>query len=166
MERFLPACAARFPEADIVVVDGSERMLEIARRKLRPASVEFVHADLLVWEPPQGGFDLIVTNFLLDCFPADELEVLIARLAEMAGPNACWLLADFQIPESGPARVRSRAILALLYRFFRITCGLTARSLESPDGALQHAGFSLIQRRVREWGLLKSEWWQRRESAR
>lgn len=159
--RFLPACARRFPDADIVVVDASKRMLETARRKFAAANVEFVHADLLSWEPERDGFDLIVTNFLLDCFPADELAVLIARLGNLAQADACWLLADFQIPDSRLAGLRSRIILVLLYRFFRIACGMAADSLESPDQELERAGFSRIGKQTSEWGLLKSECWMR-----
>lgn len=159
--RFLPACARRFPEADVVVVDASKRMLEAARRKFASANVEFVHADLLSWEPERNGFDLIVTNFLLDCFPLDELAALIARLGNLARAEACWLVADFQIPDSRLAGLRSRIILALLYRFFQAACGMEADRLESPDQELERAGFSLIGKQTSEWGLLKSEWWMR-----
>ncbi len=71
--RILPECAKRFPEAKIVVVDSSQRMLDISGRKADPERVEFVLADLLEWEAPRGQFDLIVTNFFLDCFPPGEL---------------------------------------------------------------------------------------------
>lgn len=158
---FLPECVRRFPLAEMVVVDSSERMLEIARSKSQAPRVEFVHADLLEWEPSDAGFDLIVTNFFLDCFPADSLAVLIGRLGRLAAPQAHWLSADFELAPSRLARLRSRVILGLLYRFFRITCGLDARSLVSPDADLEKAGFSLHRRTTHDWGLLKSEWWRR-----
>ena len=74
--RFLLECVRRYPEARIVVVDSSAGMLQVARSKLTglettQARVEFAHADVLHWEAPVGGFDLIVTHFFLDCFPAD-----------------------------------------------------------------------------------------------
>ena len=159
--RFLPACARRFPEAAIVVVDSSQRMLEIARGKYAGSTVEFVHADLLTWEPGHGRFDLIVTNFLLDCFPAAELAALIPHLGNLAQPEARWLVADFQIPVSRLRRLRSRVILGLLYRFFRLACGMRTKALEPYEQALECAGFSLIERRTSEWGLLKSECWER-----
>lgn len=159
--RLLPACARAFPEARIVVVDSSERMLDIARKRSTGNNIDFVHADLLYWEPQQGGFDLIVTHFLLDCFAEDELALLIARLGLLAHPCAHWLLADFRVPDSGVAAMRARMILAMLYRFFRITCGISADSLASPDAALAEAGFSLHRQETSEWGLLKSEWWKR-----
>lgn len=159
--RFLPECVKRFPEARIVVVDSSQRMLEIAAAKVTSEQVEFVRADLLEWDGPRGQFDLIVTNFFLDCFPPDELATVVGKLGELAAPEADWLLADFQIAPSGPARWRSRLIVAMLYRFFGIVTGLKARSLVQPDAQINQAGFRLHLRNPHEWGLLKSEWWRR-----
>ncbi|MES2438169.1 MAG: class I SAM-dependent methyltransferase [Verrucomicrobiota bacterium] len=159
--RFLPECAALFPQARITVVDSSARMLEITRRRTVPERVEFIHADLLEWEAPPASFDLIVTHFFLDCFPAAPLSAVISRLGNAATADAHWLLADFQVPPGRAAALRSRAILALLYTFFRLATGLRARSLVPPDADLEKAGFTRYRRITRDWGLLKSEWWHR-----
>ncbi len=164
--RSLEACLLRFPSARIVAVDASARMLAQARARLARANldasrVQFIHANLLEWEPPAEAFDLIVTHFFLDCFPPEQLERVISHLASGATPDARWLVADFQIAPSGPARWRSRCILALLYAFFRLVTRLPARSLVCPDAALERAGFRCHRRRESDWRLLKSEWWQR-----
>lgn len=159
--RSLEAISRRFPKAEIVAVDSSARMLEIAARQAGPGRVTFIHADLLEWNGPAGTFDLIVTHFFLDCFPERDLAVIVARLGRLATPAADWLLADFQVAPGRAARLRSRAILALLYGFFRITCRLPARSLIPPDGDLEKAGFTRHRRVTHDWGLLKSEWWRR-----
>lgn len=159
--RFLPVCVEKFPVARIVVVDSSLKMLEIARRKIESTQVEFVHADFLKWVAPNEGFDLIVTHFFLDCFCEDELARVVRKLGLMAASQADWLLADFEIAPTGVRRWRSRAIVAVLYKFFRIVCGLRANSLIAPDPYLVAACFSRHQRQTWEWGLLKSEWWRR-----
>lgn len=160
--RFLLPCRKRFPDAGITVIDGSAKMLEIARRRLGDSRrTEFVHALIGDWRGPDGKFDLIVTNFMLDCLTAAEMAATIRHLAGMAAPDADWLIADFEIPARGPARWRSRAIVGMLYRFFRIVTRLQARSLVAPDAALAAEGFLRAGRRVRDWGLLKSEWWRR-----
>lgn len=159
--RFLPECERRFPEARIMVMDASTRMLEIAARKTTSARVEFVLADLLVWEAPTEKFDLIVTNFFLDCFPPDELAAVVAKLGKLATPDANWLLADFQVAAGTVARLRCRIILAILYAFFRVVCGLKARALVPPDLEMSKAGFVLHRRVTHDWGLLESEWWRR-----
>lgn len=159
--RFLPECVRQFPDARIVVVDSSQRMLDISRSNVSSRQVGFVCADLLEWQTQPGQFDLIVTNFFLDCFPPDELALVVAKLGQLATPGAVWLLADFDIAPAGPARWRSRLIVATLYQFFRIVTGLKADALVSPDGDLAKAGFTRHQRESHEWGLLKSEWWRR-----
>jgi ubiquinone/menaquinone biosynthesis C-methylase UbiE len=159
--RFLPELFCRFPEASVTVVDSSRKMLNIARSKVPESKVEFIHADLREWMPESGNFDLIVTHFFLDCFPADELQRVIDQLGRWATPEAHWLLADFQ-EASGVARgLRSRLILKLLYRFFRITCNLSAKHLSAPDPHLLTAGFTRHQRISLDWDLLKAEWWRR-----
>ena len=164
--RFLLECVRCFPLARIVVVDASAGMLEVARKRLRDSGgtaerVEFVHADVARWQTVGGTFDVIVTQFFLDCFPAPEQAAVVARLGALATPDAHWLVADFQLAASGLARWRCQVIVGLLYRFFRGVCGLAADRLVAPDAALEAAGFSLRRRRTSEWGVLKSEWWQR-----
>lgn len=159
----LPEFRRSFPEAGISVLDGSMRMLEISRRSLEgeEAGVEFIHADILEWEGSACGYDLIVTNFFLDCFREEELERVVGKLAACATAEADWLLADFEIPGKGLARWRSRLIVKLLYGFFRVVCGLKADSLVPPDGMLERNGFARMKRVTRDAGMLKSEWWRR-----
>ncbi|MES2920844.1 MAG: class I SAM-dependent methyltransferase [Verrucomicrobiota bacterium] len=159
--RFLPECVRRFPDARIVVVDSSQRMLGIARSKVESTQVEFVQTDLLEWQAPLNQFDLIVTNFFLDCFPPDGLAAVVRKLGKLAASEADWLLADFEIAPAGPARWRSRLIVAALYRFFGIVTGLKANTLVPPEKNLANAGFILQRRETYDWGLLKSEWWRR-----
>lgn len=159
--QFLPECVKRFPEARIVVMDSSARMLDIARETVDSPRIEFVRAELQEWQAPLGQFDLIVTNFFLDCFPPDELAAVVKKLGRLATAEADWLLADFEIAPAGPARWRSRLIVAVLYRFFRIVTGLRATALIPPDGDLATAGFTRHRRLTSDWGLLKSEWWRR-----
>lgn len=164
--RFLGECLRQFPEASITCVDASAAMLRQARRHLKArgldeARVQWVEADALAWSPPPGVFDLIVTHFFLDCFRADQLAGLIPRMAGGATGSACWLLGDFQLAARGWRRTRSRWILAIMYAFFRATTRLSARSVAPPDNFLRRAGFELKQRTEFEWGLLKSDWWQR-----
>jgi ubiquinone/menaquinone biosynthesis C-methylase UbiE len=163
--RFLVECRRRFPQADITVVDASARMIELARKRLARQGVtedriRFIHADALAWEPPAVFFDLIVTHFFLDCFRADQLELLIPKLAGAAAPNVHWLLADFRAAAAGWRRGRSRVILWLMYRFFVAATRLSARTLTAPDDLLERYGFNLRARRIYDWELLHSDWWQ------
>jgi len=165
--RFLVEVLTRQPGALITCVDSSAEMLEVARIRLcrcgLPSDrVTFLHHDLIDWEPPAATFDLIVTNFFLDCFPAQQLDGLIARIARAARPPAVWLVADFQIPPHGPLRrIRARIIHWLMYRFFRLTTHLPADSLTPPAPFLQRSGFTRRQHFDYEWGLLYAEAWEK-----
>lgn len=164
--RFLVPFRRRFPDAEITVIDGSVKMLGIAKQGLeqeglRTEGINFVHSMIGEWETPDQRFDLIVTNFVLDCLTPEQLDQTVRKLASVAASDAHWLVADFQIPDGGMARWRSRIILGLLYRFFGVAAGLEARSLVPPDASLEAAGFGLLERKTWDWGLLKSEWWRR-----
>lgn len=164
--RFLSACCRRFPLAEITVVDASEAMIGRAKQRLirdglSSDRVQFIQADALLWSPPEGAYDLIVTHYFLDCFDAATLQRLIPVIARAAKPASHWLLADFQVADHGLRRWRSQAILALLYAFFRYFAGVPARTLVCPDALLSGAGFALHQRRVLDAGLLHSDWWTR-----
>lgn len=163
---FLRSCAKRFPAARIVSLDASAGMLRRAEARARRAGVrmerlEFVHAELPAWRPRAGEFDAVVTHFFLDCFPPTELGLVVDALATGARPDACWLLCDFAVPARGWARQRARAVHALMYAFFRRATRIRARRVTDPDPLLAAAGFTLARRRTAEWGLIRSDLWQR-----
>jgi len=157
--RFLPECMRKFPNAQITVMDASERMLAISRRQVTGGNVCYELVDLLEWQPSHAAFDLIVTNFFLDCFTKDELPRVIEKLVCSGTSDASWLIADFQLAPAGLAKWRSRMILRLLYAFFRVVSGLRASELISPGALLEEQGFQRVAHQTFEWGLLKSEWW-------
>ncbi|MDB6112630.1 MAG: Methyltransferase type 12 [Pedosphaera sp.] len=162
--RFLAELLRRYPATHCNCVDGSARMLDCARNRLRAEglgidAVEFVQADILDWSPPRKAFDLIVSHFFLDCFRPDQLQHLVPRMAGAAGPGAQWLLADFREPSSGLAKWRARLILRSMYLFFRHAARLPATQLTPPDAFLVEQGFELVGRRVFDWGLLHSDQW-------
>ena len=164
--RFLERCAREFPEASITCVDASRAMLRLAAARWQAAggraeAVEFVQAELPAWRAPEARFDLIVTHFFLDCFPAPQLAEVVAGLARAATPGARWLLADFTVPPRGWRRWRARWILALAYAFFRRATNLPARQITPPDPFLEQAGFRRVKWRTSEWGLLRSDLWAR-----
>ena len=164
--RCLAECCSRFPDASLTCVDASAKMLQLARRRmarvgLGERKVEFVHADILKWRPRDQSFDLIVTNFFLDCFRADQLERIVSLVSAVTTIEANWLIADFQTPASGLKRLRAQLIIWTMYVFFRVTTQIPAKRLAVPDTLLECAGFTRHRRIETEWGLLRSDWWRR-----
>jgi ubiquinone/menaquinone biosynthesis C-methylase UbiE len=167
--RCLLECRRQFAHAAITCLDASQSMLDQARRQLerhnaRPAPLNFVQADILHWRPDGDAYDLIITNFFLDCFRADQLLRIVSKLGSAATTDGHWLLADFQKAASGVKRIRSRLILWTMYTFFRMATQLPARELTAPDVFLEHVGFTLHRRIESEWGLIHSDWWRRRSN--
>lgn len=163
--KFLAALLRRHPEARVTCLDASAGMLEMARRRMRRESlpldrVEFVHADLLEWNIPGARYDLIATNFFLDCFAREQLPRAIARLKEGARPGAYWLISDFQIPRGGWKRLRAQIIHKTMYAFFRLVTRLPASAVVQPAPYLQASGFQRLYRREFDWDLLYAELWR------
>lgn len=160
--RFAAAFSERFPHSNLTCVEGSEPMLARARRRtpnpLTP--INWVHSDFFNWMP-DTHYDAIVTCFFLDCFSPRMLEDVIAKLASCASPNAVWVVVDFAVPPSGPARWRAKAVHALMYAFFRLFTSLPARAQTEPDTLLKAHGFRLEGRKDYEWGLVRADVWRR-----
>jgi ubiquinone/menaquinone biosynthesis C-methylase UbiE len=148
-------------DAVVDCVDSSARMLEFARLRIPDGvtRVRFFEQDILSWTPP-GCYDLVVTHFVLDCFPQKELQLIIRKLAGLATPGAYWLLADFCIPKTSFARVHAKIWLATLYWFFRTTTEIRAKRLVDPTPELRANGFVRLRRSQWRLGLVKSELWQ------
>jgi SAM-dependent methyltransferase len=162
--RFLDTLLECFPEIRCTCIDGSQRMLELAKSRLTPGQQErvtFIHADARSLPPLEDPADLLVSHFFFDCFRAEELATLIPALATQAAPSAHWLVSDFQIPAAGFARWRARVVVGGLYRFFRFATGLETKRLVPPGPWLEQAGFTLRKRAEFERGLVVSDWWER-----
>ncbi|MGH8101770.1 MAG: class I SAM-dependent methyltransferase, partial [Chthoniobacterales bacterium] len=139
--RFVCELARAHPKIEVDCVDASQRMLQLARsrlRRLRPESlarVRFFHRDIRNWSP-ERSYDLIVTHFFLDCFPEGKLEEIIEKLARAATPGARWLIADFTLPGNGFACLHARLWLWALYSFFRASTGIEAQRIIDPTPCL------------------------------
>ncbi len=163
--RFLAAARLRWPTHHFVHLDASPAMQQAARTALQAdgltdRGIEFVTADLRTWTSPPR-FDAVVTQFALDCFDGHELPGVIHTLAGALRPTACWLWADFQVPDRGWRRWRARLIVAAMYACYRPATGLSARRIEPVAAHLHAHGFARRHRAESEWGLLAAEHWRR-----
>ena len=164
--RMLQACARALPKSEFVVLDQSQEMLTRARRAWRKTGqrqrISFEHGDVRAWKVDPAQFDLVITNFFLDCFARVELEEVIDRIGVAATASARWLIADFAVPARGWQRWRAQIGLAAAYRFFRWSTGISADRMVDPAALLGSAGFVLRAREQFDHGLLYSALWERR----
>jgi SAM-dependent methyltransferase len=164
--RFLAALLRAAPALTADSLDVSPGMIALARREVArvpggPSRARFFVADVRTDPLPAPGYDLVVTNFLLDCFPADQLKQVVDRLAGGAGPDARWVVGDFAVPRGAVPRRAARWALAAMYAFFRAVTRIPAGELVDPGPALLAAGFVPVSRRERLAGFLVSTLWER-----
>ncbi|MDD4163479.1 MAG: class I SAM-dependent methyltransferase [Methanothrix sp.] len=112
------AVLQKIPSAGIYLIDGSERMVEVAAEKISRASPEAVlgqrAADLagsnwdegLVGESLEGGsldsekYDAIISTLVLEHLPFDRYKAAIAKCYRLLKPGG-WLLAAEGYAEEG-----------------------------------------------------------------
>ena len=108
--RFLARLAQANPSTLVDVVDSSAAMIALARGRVTPGRVQFFHQDALA-PLPGAGYDVVVTNFFLDCLAEEDAQKLVAAVAERTTPGALWLVGDFALPAEGAARWHAQAWL-------------------------------------------------------
>lgn len=163
--RFLARLLRVNPHVVVDFVELSAAMLEIAQRRVRGMGLEFYArtrfwaGDLRAFEPRPEGYDLIVTNFFLDCFSEQELLSVVMYLSRCAARDARWVLSDFQEVPSAFGRLWSGAVIRGLYAAFRCTTGLCVDRLPDYHAALAGAGFAPRWVETALGGLLHSSLW-------
>ncbi len=167
--RFLEALLQSNPQIEVDSLDVSLGMIDLARRRIEaiPGAVErvrFQMADARTADFPPGNYDLIVTNFFLDCFPQRELQDLVARLVPSLKPGGRWLVGDFRLPEGRAARRLARIALAGMYLFFRALTRIPASRLVDPDPILQSHGLTRRTTASQMGGFLTSALWVKPET--
>jgi len=158
--RFLAELLVANPTVIVDALDISPAMIELARRRVGSTNrVRFQLADVRLATFPPAGYDLVVTNFFLDCFPQRDLEELIPRLVAALEPGGRWAVADFRLPERGWPRWAGHAALAVMYAFFKLATRLPAGRLVDPDPLFRQCGLTLAHEDSRLRGFLSARLW-------
>lgn len=152
--------------ATVDVIDASASMVALARQRFDrlPGAADRVTwhvADARRIDFPPATYDLIVTNFFLDCFPATELAPLIGRLARCLVPGGHWLVGDFALPPGRVRRAFARIALAGMYAFFVVGTGIPAVRLADPTPLLLTEGLRIERESRLFGGFLVSRFWRK-----
>ena len=162
--RFLVELARRRPQLDLLYVDSSKGMCQLAQcrhaHSAGPKAKALFQIRDVTKELPAGPFDLISAHFFFDCFDQPTLDALARQLTGAAAPGALLLFSDFRIPNSGPPRWLGVALVGLLYRAFQMLTGLRTQRLPDHHQALSAAGWLVLQHTHRCLGLLSCELWE------
>lgn len=154
--------------AHVDVIDRSAGMLALARKRVRledRTRVRFHRADVRDWEFSDQSYDLIVTQFFLDCFSPQDAAGVIARLKASLRGGGVWLVSEFQLPPHGLARLHARMWLRAMHLFFRLSTGLRTNRLPPFASLLERTGLTLIDRHELRFGLMVSQIWMKGQKA-
>lgn len=138
------------PNVVIDYIDISEKMIQLARKKTKnPSNVNFIIGT--EQNIPDRIYQIVITNFYLDLFSNNTLQLVVLKIKTHLQPNAQWLVTDF-VGEKG----WHKTMLWIMYRFFRTATGIEARSLPHWEKHIELAGLSEIDAKVFFNGFIKS----------
>lgn len=138
------------PQISVDYIDISEKMIGLAReRNQNPTTVNFIIGT--EQNIPTGTYSIIITNFYLDLFSDNTLPHVIHKIKVHTNPGTQWLVTDFVSKKNW-----HKIMLWVMYRFFRITTGIEARSLPDWERHLTHTGLDQTGSSVFFNGFIKS----------
>jgi ubiquinone/menaquinone biosynthesis C-methylase UbiE len=148
------------PAIEVDAVDISGAMLRLLRHRCVSARESLrTHQMSALSFMPRGSYDLIASHFFLDCLTQAEVEALVTRVAPHLAAGGLWVVSEFRIPQ-GWMRWPARALVAALYRAFRLLTGLRTDRLPDHAAAFAAVGFQCVAHRDSVGGLLRTELWQ------
>jgi SAM-dependent methyltransferase len=137
--------SARSP-AFVAFVEPSGAMRRRAERRVarlpNAGVVRFLEKDQALER--LAPFDALLTPYVLDLFSDETLETrFLPPLMAALSPGAVWLFTDF-VP---PSRRWQKALLRVMYAFFRLTARIPARHLPDYERQFRRWGFEPTERR-------------------
>ncbi|WP_186775730.1 class I SAM-dependent methyltransferase [Rubripirellula tenax] len=158
--RLLQRLCLEHPDATIVSVDQSPKMLELQRRRVKAIGgedrAEWIQCDAIDFSPEPGRFDLLVTAYFLDCFTESQLETNLTKWLAGVRDGGCWYVVEFTRPASKLQRVVADPILWMMHAFFRWQTGLPNRSLVDLNPILGRLPIRMVKRQTRFCGMMTS----------
>ncbi|MCB1173177.1 MAG: class I SAM-dependent methyltransferase [Leptospiraceae bacterium] len=158
--RFLIDILERGFQGRIAFLDISGSMILKAQQKLRAwqqkqmirsrtaPNVTWIQAPI-AQVPPEQRFDAISANFYLDLFDPAELQQQINSIQNKLNPGGRLFFCDFAVrPNSSWWQ---RLIVWSLYRFFRISCHISAGTLPDWQTVLPPQNWTI---------LAEASWWR------
>ncbi len=137
----LEQLSKKYPSGlEITYVDSSAKMIALAAvRNTAANKIIFIneqaeHANI------EGLFDVIMTPFLFDNFTEDGLATLFSILDSHLRTKGLWLHCDF----INSNVFWQKALLKLMYLFFRVSCGIKAQKLPDTEACFAQYDYSIV----------------------
>jgi tRNA (cmo5U34)-methyltransferase len=140
------------PSCKVWYIDASAKMIALSKKAIVNSNhkIVFIHGteDSI---PPDIKFDVIITNFYLDLFPRESCNKVIHKIGSALHAGGIWLISDFVNTTWWHG-----VMLHIMYRFFRLMCGIESNSLTCWKILLEENGFAEGKNRKFFGGFIKS----------
>lgn len=124
---------------EIVFVELSKKMLDLAKRRKTSAAVDFVHQNYLTWQSDQK-FDVILFSFFLDAFSESSLNSILKKCQSELSRQGELIVVDFE--RAAPLQ---NFVTKIMLLFFRIATKLESRQLLDFKKIIASVGFEMIE---------------------
>ena len=105
------ALSRKYPDGEIIGVDLTPPMLELARARIRRENIRFLQRDMCRLELPAGWADIVTGSYALRNAPV--LETAVAEIRRVLKPGGWVGLLDFNKFAAQPWQVMQLAVLKL-----------------------------------------------------
>ena len=136
-------------------VESSAQMIALSqKRNYQENKINFINQAVENYSTNEK-YDIILTPFLFDNFTATKIQIIFTQLDGLLKPGATWLYADF-VYDKEKGRLWQKALLKLMYFFFRITSKIETQELVSMDTFFNAAGYNKMDATAHFFNFIKS----------
>ncbi|RVU01565.1 class I SAM-dependent methyltransferase [Mucilaginibacter limnophilus] len=123
----------------ICYAEIAANMISISRKRNTGSNtVEFLNLAVEDINMP-GGFDVLITGFVLDNYTQQQLPQLVAHLKNQLKPGGLWLNTDFQLT----GKWWQKLLMKTMYRFFKLFADIKPAALPDIEGGIRSEGFNM-----------------------
>ena len=131
-------------------VEQSSKMIQIAQQRKCGASVNFIHSSEI---PTFKKYDVVITPFVLDCFPADRLKAFVSSIDQQVKQKGIWICVDFN---SEDRRFISKLLARTMIVFFRFVAKLPTSQLDNYFDVIEGNGYQIVDYQLFVGGFVKA----------
>ena len=144
---FLKYLVNCYPKSSITIIDSSNKMNKIIEKfnqTSKNENITIFKQDYLKYISA-FKYDLIYTNFFLDCFKSSDVLKIVTKIKLMLNESGEWNDVEFTKSQKSNFLNHNynKLILNILYKFFRFICKIESSSIEDVDFNYQNLGFVL-----------------------
>ena len=146
------------PSSNVLYIEASPRMLKKAQKRLK------AHKDSIEYRLGNENqikitdkVDVVVTPFILDVFDENRLDHVVKILDQSLVEGGSWLFSDFTIP-AGKGRKSAKILIWIMYRFFRLVCGIPAKKLPDFEKHFRNHRYQCMDDALFYRRMIQSQW--------